>query len=67
MDEKKTQPTRRSSTWIWLSADGARWRINHSADGIWSCPIGTGGKRVGSWKPGVPASLGTWPGLNLQD
>jgi len=67
MDTEKKQPARQSSTWIWLSADGARWRINRTADGVWSCPIGTGGKRVGSWEPGLPSSLGSWPGQKNQE
>jgi hypothetical protein len=62
MDKEKKQPAGQSSTWMWLSADGTRWRIHHTTDGIWSCPIGTGGKRVGSWEPGLPSSLGAWPG-----
>ncbi len=67
MEKNNKQPSRQSSTWIWLSADGVRWRINHTSDSTWSCPIGIGGKRIGMWKSGLPSSLGSWPQLKIQE
>ncbi len=62
MEAKTPEPVRRSSVWVWVSAeDGTRWRINHTREGIFSCPIGLGGKRVGPWKAGLPPSLDAWP------
>lgn len=50
-----------SRLWIWLSAEGTRWRITYDSEGLWSCQIGIGGKRVGPWKSGLPPTLDTWP------
>ncbi|GJL70480.1 MAG: hypothetical protein NPIRA06_31150 [Nitrospirales bacterium] len=61
MPSESKRPVRRSPVWMWISADGGRWRINHTPNGVWSCQIGLGGKRVGSWKTGLPPSLDSWP------
>ena len=61
MEFESEQPVHRSPVWMWISADGMRWRINHTSDGVWSCQIGLGGKRVGAWKSGLPPSLDFWP------
>ena len=67
MEPESQQPRRQSPAWTWISADGGRWRIHHTPDGVWSCPIGLGGKRVGAWKVGLPSSLGSWPDINNQE
>ncbi len=64
--EAKKNPQRKP-VWIWICAEGGRWRINHTPDGVWSCPIGLGGKRVGAWKVGLPPSLDFWPGIKNQE
>jgi hypothetical protein len=56
-----------SRLWIWLSVEGTRWRITHDADGVWSCQIGIGGKRIGPWKPGLPPTLEIWPLGDFKD
>lgn len=53
--------TPESRLWIWLSRDGTRWRITDDSDGIWSCQIGLGGKRLGPWESGLPPTLEIWP------
>jgi len=67
MEPESQKIRERSPVWIWVSADGSRWRINHTPDGVWSCPIGLGGKRVGAWKVGLPPSLDSWPGSKIQE
>ena len=67
MESESEQHVQRSPVWVWISADGVRWRINHTPDGVWSCPIGLGGKRVGAWKTGLPPSLDSWPESKNQE
>ncbi|MEE8124302.1 MAG: hypothetical protein V3T42_00640 [Nitrospirales bacterium] len=67
MEPESEKPRPHSPVWMWESADGGRWRITHTPDGVWSCPVGLGGKRVGPWKSGLPLSLGSWPVAKNQE
>jgi len=67
MEPEQPHIRQRSPVWIWLDANGERWRIHHAPDGVSSCLIGLAGKRLGAWKAGLPPSLDFWPNIKNQE
>ncbi|MDA0737342.1 MAG: hypothetical protein O2999_07915 [Nitrospirae bacterium] len=43
--------------WLWINQDGSRWKVAKTDEGFWFCPVGSGGKRRGSWEAGFPPGL----------
>ncbi|MGH7254921.1 MAG: hypothetical protein ACREI3_04015 [Nitrospirales bacterium] len=59
--DKQDKQEKKGGVWIWLGADGRRWRIQKTREGFWSCRIGDTGKRLSEWQPGLPPDLGAMP------
>jgi len=47
--------------WLWINKDSQRWQIAQTDEGFCFCPVGSGGKRRGSWQSGFPPGLEDFP------